>query len=291
MLLSIYVDDVILTRTNQEEINSLKSFLNDQFKIKDLGLLHYFLGLEILYRLDGIIISQRKFTTDLLNEFDSFNCKVATSLLDYNEKLWATDGKLLSDPTLYRKVVGKLTFLRNRRMVVSYSAQHLSQIMQTPREPHLKASYHVLTNLRQDPMMGIFISNKPDLTINAYCDSDSTAYPYSRKSVSGYLVRMGNSPISWKSKKQATVLLSSAKVEYRVVRQVVSEIVWLERLLTELCEYFPFQLHVFCDSQSAVHISRNPVFQERTKHIEIDCHFVRDKLQQGMVTLHHICTD
>ncbi|XP_015168762.1 uncharacterized mitochondrial protein AtMg00810-like [Solanum tuberosum] len=272
VFVAIYVDDVILTGTDLEEINSLKSFLHDQFKIKDLGRLHYFLGLEILYRPDGVLISQRKFTTDLLKEFDSFDCKVAASPLDCTEKLKATDGKLLSDPTYYRKLIGKPNFLTNTRMDIAYSVQHLSQFMQTPREPHLKAGYHVLRYLRQDPTIGIFISNKPDLTVSAYCDSDWAACPDSRKSVSGYLVLMGYSPISWKSKKQATVSLSSAAVEYRAVRLVVGEL-------------------VFCDSQAAVHIAKNLVFHERTKHIEIDCHFVRDKLQQGLITLHHISTD
>ncbi|WMV34959.1 hypothetical protein MTR67_028344 [Solanum verrucosum] len=224
-------------------------------------------------------------------QFDSFNCKVAASPLDCTEKLKATDGKPLSDPTYYRKLIGKLNFLTNTRMDIAYSVQHLSQFMQTPREPHLKAGYHVLRYLRQDPTMGIFISNKPDLTVSAYCDSDWAACPDSRKSVSGYLVLMGDSPISWKSKKQATVSLSSAEAEYRAVRQVVGELVWFERLLNELCVHCSLPIQIFCDSQAAVHIAKNPVFHERTKHIEIDCHFVRDKLQQGLITLHHISTD
>ncbi|XP_015169196.1 uncharacterized mitochondrial protein AtMg00240-like [Solanum tuberosum] len=106
-------------------------------------------------------------------------------------------------------------------MDIAYSVQHLSQFMQTPREPHLKAGYHVLRYLKQDPTMGIFISNKPDLTVNAYCDSDWATCPDS----------------SWKSKKQATFSLSSAEAEYKAVRQVVSEL-------------------VFCDSQAAVHIAK-----------------------------------
>ncbi|XP_015168453.1 uncharacterized mitochondrial protein AtMg00810-like [Solanum tuberosum] len=176
--------------------------------------------------------------------------KATTSPLDSSEKLKATDGKLLTDPTHYRKLVGKLNFLTNTRMDIAYSVQHLSQFMQSPREPHLKAAYHVLRYLKQDPTLGIFISNKPDLTVTAYCDSDWATCPDSRKSVSGYLVLMGDSHVSWKSKKQATVSLSSAEAEYRAVSQV------------------------------AVHIDKNPVFHERTKHIEVDCHFVRNKLQQ-----------
>jgi len=155
----------------------------------------------------------------------------------------------------------------------------------------MKAAYHVLRYLMQDPTLGIFISNKPDLTVTAYCDSDWAACSDSRRSVSGYLVLMGDSPVSWKSKKQATVSLSSAEAEYRAVRQVVGELVWLERLLDELVVQSSLPIRVFCDSQAAVHIAKNPVFHERTKHIEVDCHFVRDKLQQGLIALHHISTN
>jgi len=108
--------------------------------------------------------------------------------------------------------------------------------------------------------------------------------------VSGYLVLVGGSPISWKSKKQETISLSSAEAEYRSLRKVVGELVWLSRLLGELNVSFPRPIQVFCDSQSAVHIAKNPVFHERTKHIEVDCHYVRNVLQEGLISLHHIAT-
>lgn len=122
----VYVDDVILTGTDLEEITSLKTFLHDQFRIKDLGRLHYFLGLEILYRQDGVLISQRKFTVDLLKEYDTMNYRPTTSPLDVIEKLKATEGNVLSDPVHYRKLIGKLNFLTNTRMDIAYSVQHLS---------------------------------------------------------------------------------------------------------------------------------------------------------------------
>ena len=155
----------------------------------------------------------------------------------------------------------------------------------------MKAAYHVLRYLQHDPTLGVFISNRPDITISAYCDSDWASCLDSRKSVSGYLVLMGNSPISWKSKKQPTLSLSSAEAEYRAIRQVVGEVVWLERLLGEFSVTIPLPIQVFCDSQAAVHIAKNPVFHERTKHIEVDCHFVRTKLQEGLITLQYVSTD
>ncbi|XP_019255062.1 PREDICTED: uncharacterized protein LOC109233640 [Nicotiana attenuata] len=290
VFVAVYVDDVILTGTNLEEIKALKTHLHNQFKIKDLGKLHYFLGLEMLYKDDGVLISQRKFITDLLKEYDCMGYSVVSSPLDSSTKLKAEEGPLMSDPSYYRKLVGKLNFLTNTRLDIAYSVQHLSQFMQTPREPHLKAAIHVLKYLKKDPTLGIFLSKDPSYKIIAYCDSDWAACPDSRRSVSGYLVLFGGSPISWKSKKQTTVSLSSAEAEYRSLRKVVGELVWVQRLLEELTVPCTDPIQVFCDSQAAIHIAKNPVFQERTKHIEVDCHFVRDKLHDGLITLHHIST-
>jgi len=114
------VDDILITGTDTEEITSLKSFLNDQFKIKDLGKLHYFLGLEILYKNDGILISQRKFVQDLLKEFHVNGLTPVTSPLDPTVKLKAHEGEPLPDPTLYRKLVGKLNFLTHTRLDITY---------------------------------------------------------------------------------------------------------------------------------------------------------------------------
>jgi len=135
------------------------------------------------------------------------------------------------------------------------------------------------------------MSQDQSYNIKAYCDSDWAACPDTRKSVSGYIVLLGNSPLSWKSKKQETISLSSAEAEYRALRKVAGELVWLSRLLTELTLQLPMPIEVYCDSQSALHIARNPVFHKRTKHIEVDCHFVRNLLQSGLISLHHISSD
>ncbi|XP_019245174.1 PREDICTED: uncharacterized protein LOC109225037 [Nicotiana attenuata] len=287
----VYVNDVLFAGTDQEEIIQLKAFLHEQFRIKDLGQLHYFLGLEVMYKDDGIIISQRKFVLDMLKEYNCLDYKPCSSLLDPTIKLKAKEGTFLQDPTYYRKLVGKLNFLTNTGLDIAYIVQHLSQFMQEPREHHLKAAFQLLRYLRNDHTLGIFMSKDADCTVKACCDSDWAACPDFRRSITGYLVLLGNSPISWKSKKQETISLFSAEAEYRALRKVVGELVWLSRLFEELTVPFPMPILVFCDSQSALHIAKNPVFHERTKHIEVDCHFVRDQLQAGLVSLHHIRTD
>nr|XP_016445668.1 PREDICTED: uncharacterized mitochondrial protein AtMg00810-like [Nicotiana tabacum] len=254
-----YVDEIVVTGTDTMEIEELKTFLNDSFKIKDLGRLHYFLGLEVLYKGDGVIISKRKFTLDLLKEYQCMDHNSFASPLDPTIKLRAKEG------------------------------DNLSQFMDDPRQPHLKVAFHLLRYLKADPTLGIFLSKDADYTIKAYCDSDWVACPDFRKSLSGYLVLLGNNPISWKSKKQDTISLSSAEVEYKALRKVVRELVWLGRLFKELTTPFPKPITVFYDGQSTMHIARNPLFHERTKRIEVDCHFVRSKLQEG-ISLQHVGT-
>nr|XP_016510591.1 PREDICTED: uncharacterized mitochondrial protein AtMg00810-like [Nicotiana tabacum] len=221
----VYVDDVIITLSHLEEITSLKKFLHETFRAKDLGRLHYFLGLEILYKSDGVLITQRKLTQDLLKEFDCIGCTTMTSPLDSTVKLKADEGISLSDPGHYRKLVGKLNFLTGTRPDIAYSVQHLSQYMQNPRDTNLRAAIHVLRYLKGSLSLGIFLSNSRDYRIRAFCDSDWAACTETRKSVSGYIVLLGDSPISWKSKKQSTISLSSAEAEYRAVRKVVGELV------------------------------------------------------------------
>nr|XP_016473002.1 PREDICTED: uncharacterized mitochondrial protein AtMg00810-like [Nicotiana tabacum] len=198
---AVYVDDVILTGTNKKEIEELKAFLHDSFKIKDLGKLHYFLGLEILYKADGVIISQRKFVLVLIKEYNCMDYSSLPSPLDPTVKLKAKEDTTLTDPTHYRKLIGKLNFLTNTRMDIAYSIQHLSQFIEDTREPHLKSTFHLLRYLKGDPTMGIFMSYDPNCNIKAYCDSDWAACLDSRKLVSGYINLLGNIPVCWKSKK------------------------------------------------------------------------------------------
>jgi len=290
VFLGVYVDDIIVTGDDEAEILALKQHLDQVFKIKDLGLVHYFLGIEILQVDEGLLLTQRKFAKELLHEFDCHDTSAVSCPLDITCKLTADEGDFFDNPSLYRKGVGKLNFLTHTRPDLAFAVQHLSQFMQAPRVPHYNALLHVLRYIRGQPDLGVLLHKDADCTLQAYCDSDWAACPHTRRSVSGYVVFLGASLISWKSKKQGTVSLSSAEAEYRSLRRVVAELAWLSRLLNELTITSVCPIPVKCDNQAAIYIAKNPVFHERTKHIELDCHFVREKLMAGLISLHHVST-
>ncbi|GAA0159375.1 transmembrane signal receptor [Lithospermum erythrorhizon] len=256
--------------------------------------LHYFLGFEI-GRLNGFLtLSQCKFTTELIRysgilESPNLLQHPATPL-PLHLKLNPDDGVLLPAPGYYRSLVGKLNFLINTRPDLAFSVQTLSQYMQAPREPHLKALHHLLSYVHYTACKGLLLEGSTKLNLQAFSALDWAAYTTTRKLVTGYVVKLGNIPISWKSKKQSTISRSSAKAEYRAMAQASSEVTWLVRLLEDLgvSNLAPVTLH--CDNTSTIHIVKNPVFYERTKHIKIDCHLTRAKVMEGLITLAHVPT-
>ncbi|KAK4362861.1 hypothetical protein RND71_018102 [Anisodus tanguticus] len=200
-------------------MSSLKSFLNSQFKIKDLGLVHYFLGLEVLPYPAGYIMNQHKYTSDLLEEFHCSEFSPVTTPLDPSVKLSPDLGDLVVDPSIYKKDELENLISFSTQGLISFSVQHLSQFLTKLRVSHMMAALHVLRYLLNATEQGILLFSSSDLSLIAFSDSDWATCVLSRRSITGFYVTLSGCPISWKSKKQPTIYLSSTEVEYRALRK------------------------------------------------------------------------
>ncbi|GJW17755.1 ribonuclease H-like domain-containing protein [Tanacetum coccineum] len=194
----------------------------------------------------------------------------------------------VTDPTLYRSLAGALQYLTFTRPDLSYAVQQLCLYMHDPREPHLNAMKRVLRYLRGTTNLGLQLFWSTTSQLIAYSVADWAGCPATRWSTSGYYVFLGDNLLTWSSKRQDTLSCSSSEAEYLEVVNDVADTSWICNLLRKLHTSFFTSTLVYCDNVSAVYMSANPVQHQRTKHIEIDIHFVRDKVAAGHVQVLHV---
>ena len=281
----MYVYDIVLAGNCLHEIHTIKQALNSIFHIKDLGPLKYFLGLEVSISNAGISIFQQKYCLDLLSESGMLGCKPSTTPMDSSLCLHQDSSVAMPDPLSYRRLIGRLLYLASTRPDISFLVQQLSPFMANPTQIHFQAAMRVLKYLKGCPSKGLIFRRDSLVHILGFSDADWATCTNSHRSVTGYCLFIGSYLVSWKTKKQDTVSRSSSKAEYRALASTTFELQWLIYLLSDLQISCSQQPILYCDNQSALHITANPVFHEHTKHLEIDCHLVREKAQTGLMRL------
>lgn len=281
--LLLYVDDIILTASNTQLLQQFNSLLSKEFAMTDLGTLHQFLGITVHHTPHGLFLSQESYVADILSRANMFDCKPSGTPCDTDSKPSATAGDLLTDGTLYCSLAGALQYLTFTRPDITYAVQQVCLFMHAPREPHLAYLKRILRYLKGTISHGLPITRSKSTNLVAYSDADWGGCPDSKRSTSGYCVFMGDNLVSWSSKRQNTVSRSSVEVEYRGIANTTAETSWLRNLLTELFVFTREATIIFCDNVSAVYLTGNPVQHQRTKHVEIDIHFIRDKVRIGSI--------
>ncbi|GAA0150839.1 transmembrane signal receptor [Lithospermum erythrorhizon] len=195
----------------------------------------------------------------------------------------------MADPSVYRRLVGRLLYLNFTRPDVTFAVNHLSQFMQALSEANWTTTTHVVKYLRGIISHGLtYAAGGFSLSVQAYCDADWAKCPITRRSVLGYCILIDSSLVSWKSKKQTTISKSPAEAEYRSAASTVCELKWINYILQDIKQPCHLPLSLGCDNKSAIHIIENPIFHERTKHIELDCHLIRDHYKSGFIKPYHV---
>uniref|UniRef100_A0A2N9J149 Reverse transcriptase Ty1/copia-type domain-containing protein n=1 Tax=Fagus sylvatica TaxID=28930 RepID=A0A2N9J149_FAGSY len=247
--LLLYVDDIVLTSNTPPYLDHLINQLNTVFDLKDLGTLHYFLGLQVSRTTNSLYIKQTKYAHDLLKKHNMLDCKPVSSPSCPNTRLSLHDGDPLPDPHGYRSMVGTLHYLTFTRPDISFAVHQVCQYMLAPTITHLAAAKRIGLVTLDD-----------------------------RRFTSSFLIYLGSNAITWSAKKQPTVSRSSTESKYRALAFASAELCWIRTLLKDLGIFISDTPILWCDNVLALAIASNPVFHARTKHIEVDFHFVRERV-------------
>jgi histone deacetylase 1/2 len=288
----IYVDDIIIAGSCSKTVNQLLGHLRDSFAIKDLGELAYFLGIEVTRQSNGIALTQSKYAADLLRKLNMQLCKVSSTPMSASDKLSRTVGTPLSseDAFVYRSTVGALQYLCMTRPDISFAVNKACQFLAAPTDAHWAATKRILRYVRGTLSTGLNITRSTSTELSVYTDADWAGCPDDRRSTGGYAVFYGPNLISWSSRKQPTVSRSSTEAEYKAIANGTAEVTWIQSVLREL-RIFQSQAPVlWCDNLGAMFLTVNPIFHARMKHIEVDFHFVREKVAAGALKVRFIST-
>lgn len=255
--LLLYVDDMILTASTDNLLQYVVTKLQAEFTVKDMGVVSYFLGIDVQRTRDGFFLSQARYVDDLLEHAGMQNCKPIATPAETKQKASTTEGQLIADPTFYRSMAGALQYLTVTRPDIAYAVQQLC--LHSPPDIHSAMLKRVLRYLLGAPSLGVHLRRMSSPTMTAYSDADWAGCPDTRRSTSSYYVFLGDALVSWSSKRQTMVSRSSAEAEYRGVVNTMAECSWLRQLLGELHCPVDKATVVFCDNVSTIFMSCNPV--------------------------------
>lgn len=298
--LLLYVDDMLIASKNMSEINKLKSQLSGEFEMKDLGAAKKILGMDIHRdrKAGKLRVSQKNYIEKVLQRFGMDKAKTVSTPLAPHFKLSAElspqsdEEKQQMSHIPYSSAVGSVMYaMVCTRPDISHAVSVVSRYMSCPGKEHWQAVKWILRYLRGSADLCL-VYDQSDCTssVTGYVDSDYAGDLDKRRSLTGYVFTYSGGAISWKAVLQSTVALSTTEAEYMALAEAVKEALWMKGLVSSLGLQQDFTV-VFCDSQSAIHLTKNQMFHERTKHIDVRYHFVREHVTQGDIVISKVATE
>ncbi|KAD6795802.1 hypothetical protein E3N88_06698 [Mikania micrantha] len=285
MYVCLYVDDIVCTSSNQEMVSMFKVSMRSEFEMSDMGLLRFFLGLEVTQAKDGVFVCQSQYAKNLLIKFGMGGAKAESTPMNVSEKLQLDDQAEKADEWNYRSTVGGLIYLTHTRPDLAYAVSVISRFMQKPSKIHQGAARRIMRYVAGSYKYGLWYGLNSELKLVGYTDSDWAGCLDDRKSVSANIFMLGSCAVSWSSRKQASVALSSSEAEYISATAAACQGIWLRRILSDLGIDQTGPTIILCDNKSAINLSKNPIMHSRSKHIELKHHFIRDLVKQEAIQL------
>jgi hypothetical protein len=293
LVVGVYVDDLVITGPSSSSIQKFKAEMTKVFKMSDLGLLSYYLGIEVRQEAAGISLFQRSYAEKILEKSGMEDCNSCEVPMQVKTKLSKESNSPQVNATEYRSLIGSLRYLVNTRPDLAFSVGYMSRFMEEPHEEHLAAVKQILRYIAGTRNWGLFYArgNGGSDELLGYSDSDMAGDIDGRKSTSGILFFLGRSPISWQSAKQKVVALSSCEAEYIAAATTACQAVWLARLLTEIKNSGTSRPLLRVDNKSTILLVKNPVHHDRSKYIDTRFHLIREYANSGQIEVKFIRTE
>ncbi|XP_070667580.1 uncharacterized mitochondrial protein AtMg00810-like [Malus domestica] len=276
---------MIITGDDSEKMMKLEQNLVAEFEMNNLEDLKYFLGVEVARSSKGNFLSQRKYVMDLLKETGMLGCKPVDIPIVEKHYLGIYPNQEPIDKGRYQRLVGRLIYLSHTRPDIAYVVSVVSQCMHSPSVDHMAAVMRILAYLKSALGKAILYEYHGHMRIEGFTDVNWAGDVTDRRSTSGYFTFVGGNLVTWRSKKQNVVSWSSAEVVYRGMAHGVCEILWLRKLLWSRSFKHKEAMKLYCDNKSSREIAGNPVQHDRTKHVEVNRHFIKEKLKKKIVSI------
>ncbi|WVZ52714.1 hypothetical protein U9M48_003749 [Paspalum notatum var. saurae] len=284
LIVQIYVDDIICGGSSHALVSIFAEQMSREFEMSLMGELQFFLGLQIKQGLEGTFVHQAKYTRDILKKFNMGDSKPMTTPMSTNTALDADEDGKAVDQKEFRGMIGSLLYLTATRPDIQFAVCLCARYQASPRTSHRQTEKRIFRYLKFTPELGLWYSSGSSFFLRGFSDADHASCWIDRKSTSGTCQLLGTSLVSWSSRKQASVSLSTTEAEYIAAASCCSQLLWMKATLSDFGLRFG-KIPLLVDSTSAISVAKNPILHSRTKHIDVRFHFLRDHYEKGDIDL------